>query len=263
MFLAKKLLRDFPPWKNVIFSVKSISAGIKMLPKVILIACGSFSPPTPMHFRMFGEFSCEFSFFDVLNPLIDQTFPSAEIARDYFQQMGTHEVVGGIVSPVHDSYGKKGLVVAKHRIAMLKLALKSSEWIRMSDWETQQDGWTRTRITLQYHQNYINSLLSDDNNRDTVPSWLPGNLKQMTGTVQVKLLCGADLLESWNVPGLWENDDVSPHKSSWLCLPLSLLRNYDTIISGEVNAQFLIHSRIFRSPCKTLKGLQENAKLNE
>ncbi|XP_055696877.1 nicotinamide/nicotinic acid mononucleotide adenylyltransferase 3 isoform X3 [Phlebotomus papatasi] len=155
-----------------------------MLPKVILIACGSFSPPTPMHFRMF------------------------EIARDYFQQMGTHEVVGGIVSPVHDSYGKKGLVVAKHRIAMLKLALKSSEWIRMSDWETQQDGWTRTRITLQYHQNYINSLLSDDSNRDTVPSWLPGNLKQMTGTVQVKLLCGADLLESWNVPGLWENDDI-------------------------------------------------------
>uniref|UniRef100_A0A1B0CMR5 Nicotinamide-nucleotide adenylyltransferase n=1 Tax=Lutzomyia longipalpis TaxID=7200 RepID=A0A1B0CMR5_LUTLO len=155
-----------------------------MLPKVILLACGSFSPPTPMHFRMF------------------------EIARDHFQQMGTADVVAGVVSPVHDSYGKKGLVAAKHRTSMLKLALKTSDWIRVSEWETLQDGWTRTRVTLQYHQNYINSLLSEENNRETIPAWLPNSLKQMSGTVQVKLLCGADLLESLSVPGLWENDDI-------------------------------------------------------
>ncbi|XP_059611472.1 nicotinamide/nicotinic acid mononucleotide adenylyltransferase 1 isoform X2 [Phlebotomus argentipes] len=182
-----------------------------MLPKVILIACGAFSPPTPMHFRMF------------------------EIARDYFQQMGTHEVVGGIVSPVHDSYGKKGLVAAKHRSAMLKLALKSSDWIRVSEWETHQDGWTRTRVTLQYHQNYINSLLSDDSS-DTVPGWLPGNLKQMSGTVQVKLLCGADLLESLNVPGLWDPDDIE-----------AILGHHGIVVisrSGSNPEQFIFNSDI-------------------
>lgn len=77
----------------------------------------------------------------------------SEIARDYFRELGTHTVVGGIVSPVHDSYGKNGLVAGKHRCAMVKLALKSSEWIRMSDWECNyQDNWTTTRQSLQYHQ---------------------------------------------------------------------------------------------------------------
>ncbi|GAB0087492.1 Nicotinamide-nucleotide adenylyltransferase [Sergentomyia squamirostris] len=185
-----------------------------MLPKVILIACGSFSPPTPMHFRMF------------------------EIARDYFQQMGTHEVIGGIVSPVHDSYGKKGLVASKHRIAMLRMALKTSEWIRISDWESSQDGWTRTRVTLQYHQNYINSMLNDVNNVETIPGWLPGNLKQMTttGSVQVKLICGADLLESFSVPGLWENDDIE-----------AILGHHGIVVisrSGSNPEQFIFNSDV-------------------
>lgn len=38
------------------------------------------------------------------------------------------------------------------RIAMLKLALRSSSWVKISEWETQQSGWTRTRLTLQHHQ---------------------------------------------------------------------------------------------------------------
>ncbi|XP_038110937.1 nicotinamide/nicotinic acid mononucleotide adenylyltransferase 3 isoform X2 [Culex quinquefasciatus] len=154
--------------------------------KIMLIACGSFNPCTPMHFRMF------------------------EIARDHFNQMGTAEVVGGIVSPVHDSYGKKGLVSASHRCTMIKIGLQSSDWVRLSDWETQQEEWTRTRLTLQYHQNYINSVLKDSNsiNDQQIPSWLPEGLNKMTGHVQLKLLCGADLLESFATPGLWKDEDI-------------------------------------------------------
>uniref|UniRef100_A0A1Q3FV90 Nicotinamide-nucleotide adenylyltransferase n=1 Tax=Culex tarsalis TaxID=7177 RepID=A0A1Q3FV90_CULTA len=154
--------------------------------KIMLIACGSFNPPTPMHFRLF------------------------EIARDHFNQMGTAEVVGGIVSPVHDSYGKKGLVSATHRCNMIKIGLQSSDWIRLSDWETQQEEWTRTRLTLQYHQNYINSYLKDSNNINDqqIPSWIPEGLNKMTGHVQLKLLCGADLLESFATPGLWKDEDI-------------------------------------------------------
>ena len=35
---------------------------------------------------------------------------------------------------------------------MVKIALRTSDWIRLSDWETQREEWTRTRLTLQYHQ---------------------------------------------------------------------------------------------------------------
>lgn len=44
----------------------------------------------------------------------------------------------------------------------------------------------------------------------TIPSWIPPNIYKYKGDrVQVKLLCGADLLESFATPGLWCEDDVS------------------------------------------------------
>lgn len=64
-----------------------------------------------------------------------------------------YEVIGGIISPVHDLYNKNGLVAARHRCTMVKLSLQTSDWIRLSDWEClDQDEWTRTRVSLQYHQ---------------------------------------------------------------------------------------------------------------
>lgn len=61
-------------------------------------------------------------------------------------------VVGGFISPVHDEYKKKDLIPITHRTAMLKLALQSSDWIKLSDWESRQEGWTKTRVVLNYHQ---------------------------------------------------------------------------------------------------------------
>ncbi|XP_037950052.1 nicotinamide/nicotinic acid mononucleotide adenylyltransferase 3 isoform X2 [Teleopsis dalmanni] len=154
------------------------------LPRLVLIACGSFSPPTPMHMRMF------------------------EIARDYFEMQGTHQVLGGVISPTHDSYGKKGLATAVHRIAMVKLALRSSNWIRVSDWEMHQSKWSRTIEVLQYHQNYINNYINGGNDNNKLPGWLPNGLLDRCDRVQLRLLCGADLLESFATPGLWANEDI-------------------------------------------------------
>lgn len=67
-------------------------------------------------------------------------------------------VVGGLISPVHDSYGKKELVSSTHRLAMVKLALQSSDWIKVSDWECQQETWSRTRAILQ-HLQVITSII--------------------------------------------------------------------------------------------------------
>ncbi|KAF5274006.1 hypothetical protein FQA39_LY01121 [Lamprigera yunnana] len=155
--------------------------------KVILIACGSFSPPTNMHFRMF------------------------EVARDHLHRLGNQVVIGGIMSPVHDAYGKKDLVSSTHRITMLKLALLNTDWIKVSDWECMQETWTRTRQTLQYHQNKVNSLLNSlnyDLNEDDC-NWIPDSVRNgINGPIQVKLLCGADLLESFGVQGLWADEDI-------------------------------------------------------
>ncbi|XP_075147534.1 nicotinamide mononucleotide adenylyltransferase isoform X4 [Haematobia irritans] len=162
----------------------------RLLPRIVLIACGSFSPPTPMHLRMF------------------------EIAKDHFEMQGTHKVIGGIVSPTHDAYGKKGLAPGKHRCAMVKLALQSSSWIRLSEWETVQDGWSRTQAVLQYHQNFMNNYINSPNldnmngTNNNIPGWLPPTLRERRDPVQLRLLCGADLLESFAVPGLWAEEDI-------------------------------------------------------
>ncbi|XP_037732576.1 nicotinamide/nicotinic acid mononucleotide adenylyltransferase 3 isoform X2 [Drosophila subpulchrella] len=161
-----------------------------LLPRIAFIACGCFSPPTPMHLRMF------------------------EIARDHFEMQGTHRVVGGIISPTHDSYGKKGLASALDRCAMVKLATQSSNWIRLSDWEVHQNQWMRTQAVLQHHQNYINNHINSggpggDDEQDThLAGWLPRGLHESRDPVRLKLLCGGDLLESFAVPGLWAEADI-------------------------------------------------------
>uniref|UniRef100_A0A8C3DSG0 Retinol binding protein 1 n=1 Tax=Corvus moneduloides TaxID=1196302 RepID=A0A8C3DSG0_CORMO len=96
---------------------------------VILLACGSFNPTTNMHMRLF------------------------ELARDHLHQTGRYRVIEGIMSPVNDNYGKKGLVSARHRVAMAKLALETSDWIRVDPWESEQETWTETVKVLRHHYN--------------------------------------------------------------------------------------------------------------
>ncbi|XP_029173321.1 uncharacterized protein LOC114942181 isoform X2 [Nylanderia fulva] len=159
--------------------------------RVILMSCGSYNPPTNMHLRMF------------------------EIARDHLHRMGTHVVVGGVISPVNDAYAKKELASATHRCAMLRLALQNNDWIRLSTWETRQNCWTKTRLCLQHHQNLLNSMLCNSNDikhhlqmDDT--EWIPENVKNSSDNtpIQIKLLCGADLLESFGICGLWLEEDI-------------------------------------------------------
>lgn len=76
-----------------------------------------------------------------------------EIARDHFRSKRKYEVIGGVISPVHDLYPKNGLVAAHHRCEMVKISLRTSDWIRLSEWECiDQDEWTLTRYSLQHHQ---------------------------------------------------------------------------------------------------------------
>lgn len=170
--------------------------------KVVLLACGSFNPPTNMHLRMF------------------------EIARDALQKTGKYNVIAGIVSPVSDGYKKKDLAPAKHRCAMVKHALKTSKWIRVDTWESEQPVWTETERVLNHFRVELNNQANcnirsapskkrkkDLKNEDEIDrgidksSTRTGN-KEDHDNVQLKLLCGGDLLESFAVPGLWKDEDI-------------------------------------------------------
>ncbi|XP_059200453.1 uncharacterized protein LOC131980254 [Centropristis striata] len=149
---------------------------------VVLLACGSFNPITNQHMRLF------------------------ELARDHMHSIGQFQVVGGIVSPVSDGYGKQGLVLAKHRIAMAKLALQSSNWVTVDEWESQQPDWTETVVTMRYHYGRILQQYEQSKRTHNKPA---GNTAPfLSPCPQLKLLCGADFLNTFKIPGLWMDDHV-------------------------------------------------------
>uniref|UniRef100_A0A8C3G0Y3 Nicotinamide/nicotinic acid mononucleotide adenylyltransferase 2 n=1 Tax=Cyclopterus lumpus TaxID=8103 RepID=A0A8C3G0Y3_CYCLU len=98
---------------------------------VILLSCGSFNPITKGHLHMFEQ------------------------AREYLHQSGRFIVIGGIISPVHDSYGKPGLVPSRHRLTMCQMAVQSSDWIRVDPWECYQDTWQTTCSVLEHHRDLM------------------------------------------------------------------------------------------------------------
>ncbi|CAL0331836.1 unnamed protein product [Lupinus luteus] len=97
---------------------------------VILVATGSFNPPTFMHLRMF------------------------ELARDVLNSEG-YCVIGGYMSPVNDAYKKKNLISAEHRIRLCQLACKSSEFVMVDPWEANQSTYQRTLTVLSRVQSSI------------------------------------------------------------------------------------------------------------
>lgn len=125
---------------------------------VVLLSCGAFSPPTIMHTRIM------------------------EMAKEFIEAKCKVHVALGVLSPVHDGYGKPGLVAVDHRIRMLEIACRGSNWIEPWDWESKQQSWTRTKLVVE-------------------------KLEELTGC-KVLLCAGADFLKSFNTPNLWSDEDV-------------------------------------------------------
>ncbi|XP_061183455.1 nicotinamide/nicotinic acid mononucleotide adenylyltransferase 1-like isoform X2 [Saccostrea echinata] len=176
--------------------------------KCVLLACGSFNPVTNMHLRMF------------------------EIARDALHRTQKFTVIKGIISPVSDGYNKKDLLPSSHRCEMLKQALKSNNWINLDTWECEQSKWLETAKVLKYHQAKVDReyttktkpaptkkrrkdlrnvhINSNDSEYEemTVDDHNAINAALKKDSVNVRLLCGADLLESFGTPGLWADKDI-------------------------------------------------------
>ncbi|XP_007494009.1 nicotinamide/nicotinic acid mononucleotide adenylyltransferase 3 isoform X2 [Monodelphis domestica] len=156
---------------------------------VVLLACGSFNPITNMHLRLF------------------------EVARDHLHQTGMYQVIEGIISPVNDNYGKKDLAAAKHRVAMVQLALQTSNWIRVDQWESEQKDWIETVKVLRHH---YDELLKSLSKRKEATSSMVGTeippeditTPTLTGVPELKLLCGADVLKTFQTPKLWKDEHI-------------------------------------------------------
>lgn len=196
--------------------------------KVVLLACGSFNPITNMHLRMF------------------------ELARDHLEDSG-YRVVKGIISPVGDGYKKKGLIEAKHRLEMARLASENS-WITVDSWEGQQPEWVETAKVVRRH---YNEVIAPEQNRDVVDTvkygkkrriednyFVPSSSSVLNGDgTRLMLLCGADVLESFGVPNLWKQEDIEEIVGCFglVCItragnePLKFIHQSDTLWKHRKN----------------------------
>lgn len=142
---------------------------------LVLVSCGSFSPPTNLHLRMFEE------------------------AADYCEFETDFEVVGGFFSPVGDAYKKAGLASAYHRINMTRIAVQdSSAWISVDPWEPLHKEYLPTVKVLDHFDYELNEVMGGIQTAS-------GEKKQ----IQVALLAGADLIQTMSTPGLWAKEDLS------------------------------------------------------
>ncbi|PWN38828.1 Nucleotidylyl transferase [Ceraceosorus guamensis] len=142
---------------------------------LVIVACGSFSPPTYLHLRIF------------------------EMAKDQVIEEGKYELLGGYFSPVSDYYKKEGLAKATHRVRMCELAVeRTSTWLMVDAWESLQDEYQRTAVVLDHFDDEINGgqdggvLLADGTRR----------------RIRIMLLAGGDLIQSMGEPGVWAEPDL-------------------------------------------------------
>ncbi len=129
---------------------------------LVLVACGSFSPITYLHLRMF------------------------EMAADFAKFNTKFEILGGYMSPVSDAYKKAGLASAHHRLRMCEIAVnQTSNWLMVDPWEALQETYTPTAKVLDHIDHEINVV--------------QGGVEDVNGVkrpVRIALLAGADLIQT-------------------------------------------------------------------
>ncbi|GEQ71414.1 hypothetical protein JCM33374_g5097 [Metschnikowia sp. JCM 33374] len=151
---------------------------------LVVVACGSFSPITYLHLRMF------------------------EMALDAISEQTRFEVIGGYYSPVSDNYKKQGLAPSHHRVRMCELACeRTSSWLMVDSWESLQAKYTRTALVLDHFNEELNVKR--------------GGITTKSGEsrgVKIMLLAGGDLIESMGEPDVWADQDLHHILGKYGCL---------------------------------------------
>lgn len=154
---------------------------------LVIVACGSFSPPTYLHLRIF------------------------EMAKDQVIESGKYELLAGYYSPVSDHYRKAGLAQAVHRVRMCELAVeKTSTWLMVDAWESLQNEYQRTAVVLDHFNEEINGPAVPSTAESEAPQPERGVLLSngRRRRVKIMLLAGGDLIQSMGEPGVWADADL-------------------------------------------------------
>ncbi|KAJ6256685.1 hypothetical protein Dda_8551 [Drechslerella dactyloides] len=142
-----------------------------------LVACGSFSPITHLHLRIF------------------------EMASDYCKLDTEFEIMAGYLSAVSDAYKKTGLAPAKHR---LKVACEqTSNWLQVDTWEPFSPEYLPTAKVLDHFDYELNTVRGGAKIVDA-----DGN-EIGRKPYRIVLLAGSDLIMTMSEPGLWAPEDLN------------------------------------------------------
>jgi len=149
------------------------------------------------------------------NPITNMHLRMFECARDYLNRSSPNiNVKMGYISPVSDGYGKPGLRSSTHRLKMVELAATDSSWIKVMDWEAKQPNWTPTKLVIKTTQ----EILQKDSD---------------SSLINVMLLCGGDLLESFSKKGLWKDEDITDICKNGIVVVCRPGFNSESYISGS------------------------------
>jgi nicotinic acid mononucleotide adenylyltransferase len=257
--------RDFAAWRARL-SARLAALGPDQVP-VVLVACGSFNPPTRAHLRLFSAGAAA----------VD-----GAKARETSGGDGEHQtlaVVGGLLSPVGDGYGKAGLAPAAHRLAMCALAteveagggsggggggLASSSPaidVCVHGWEATREGGrvhTRTLDVLRHIESELNdqgegtATTGGEATTATAPARRP--------RVRAMLLAGTDLVESMRRPGVWSEPDALLREHGVVCVerpghgvaaaPAPAAADDDEAAPAAVDLEALISSCVLHAECE-------------
>ncbi|KAF3926711.1 hypothetical protein ABW21_db0204615 [Orbilia brochopaga] len=144
-----------------------------------LVACGSFSPITHLHLRIF------------------------EMASDFCKLDTEFEIMGGYLSAVSDAYKKAGLAPAKHRVHMCQVACEqTSNWLQVDTWEALSPEYLPTAKVLDHFDYELNTIRGG-------AKIIDANGKEIgRKPYRIVLLAGSDLIMTMSEPGLWAPEDL-------------------------------------------------------
>ncbi|KAG0142869.1 hypothetical protein CROQUDRAFT_66748 [Cronartium quercuum f. sp. fusiforme G11] len=175
---------------------------------LVFVACGSFSPVTFLHLRMF------------------------EMARDHARHHTDFEVVGGYLSLVNDLYKKPGLAPANHRYEMCKLATEeTSDWLMVDPWEARQSEYAPTARVLDHFDHQLNTLNG---------GVICNTTDQQRKLVRIFLLAGSDLIQTMSQPGLWAEEDLHHILGKYGCY---IIERAESEIDQTLFSTSTLHSR--------------------
>lgn len=103
------------------------------------------------------------------------------------------QILGGYLSPVHDSYGKRGLISSKQRLEMCQLAVEDSSWLMIDSWECSRSQYSPTFLVMEHFRSQLDQLYGD--------------------RVQLAFVCGSDLYCTLFNQDIWPKEHV---RVSWM-----------------------------------------------